>query len=388
MPDWSKTMQQTFEFYRVDPATWMDDALLEEVKSCSISWDSSAETLGSATIESTEVLSEQYVRIYLVTIQNGIRERFALGTFLVQTPSVGFDGRVSSISMDAYTPLLELKDTMPPRGYAVLKDTPIMETIAYLCAENARAPVIFRKNKDTLIYLFASDGQSISGPSGSSIFTDIVFDDSETTLQTDFVSSLDDSWLSFISDLIANAKHRISLDEEGHILFTPIQETAALQPVWTFDDSNSSILYPEVSINRDLYGIPNVVEVIYSSGTTVFYSRVVNNNTDSPISTVNRGREIVHRVTDPDIGGNPTQGQLDVYARELLENFSTLEYKVTYKHGYCDRVRVGDAVLLNYERAGLNNVKAKVVSQTIRCETGCPVEETAVFTTNLWGGNA
>lgn len=47
-------------------------------------------------------------------------------------------------------------------------------------------------------------------------------------------------------------------------------------------------------------------------------------------------------------------------------------------HGYCP-VRVGDCVLLNYERAGLKNIKAKVISQSINCGIGCTVEETAVF---------
>ena len=40
--------------------------------------------------------------------------------------------------------------------------------------------------------------------------------------------------------------------------------------------------------------------------------------------------------------------------------------------------------MLNYQRAGLKYVKAKVISQSISCETGCPVEETAIYTTKLW----
>lgn len=353
MPNWHASMRQTFEFYSVDPFTWRDDTLLENVKSCTINWDSSAETLGSATIEADTVLNERYVRIYLVTIQNGIRERFALGTFLVQTPSVGFDGKVSSISMDAYTPLLELKDNMPPLGYSVLKNTLVMATAVDLCSENMRAPVVPTRD--------------------------------EVVLPNDFVADLNDSWLTFIRDLISNANYQFYLDEMGQLLFAPVQDTASLQPVWTYDDDNSSILYPELNVDRDLYGIPNVVEVVYSNGNSYLYSRVVNENEDSPISTVQRGREIIYRVNNPEVGGNPTQVQVDAYAQQLLRNLSSLEYKVTYKHGYCP-VRVGDAVYLNYKRAGLKYVKAKVTNQNIRCESGCPVEETAVFTTDLWGG--
>ena len=192
------------------------------------------------------------------------------------------------------------------------------------------------------------------------------------------------SWISFLSDLIANAKFKFGLDEMGRILFLPEQDTASLQPVWTYDDSNSSILYPDFDMDHDLYGIPNVVEVLYSGESGYYYSRVENNDENSPISIKNRGREIIHRVTNPDISGNPTQDYIDQYATKLLRELSCLEYTISYTHGYCP-VRIGDCVRLNYERAGITDVKAKVINQTIKCESGCPVTEKAVFTTNLWG---
>ena len=136
-------------------------------------------------------------------------------------------------------------------------------------------------------------------------------------------------------------------------------------------------------MSHDLYDIPNVVEVIYSGDNGCLLSRIVNNDENSPISTVNRGREIVYRDTNPNLSGVPTQEMLDEYATQLLRNLSCLEHKITYTHGYCP-VRVGDCVMLNYEKANIKNVRAKVVSQSIKCETGCPVQETAVFTTKLW----
>ena len=72
------------------------------------------------------------------------------------------------------------------------------------------------------------------------------------------------------------------------------------------------------------------------------------------------------------------------YAEKTLKELSSLEYSITYTHGYCP-VRIGDCVRLNYSRAGIYNVKAKVISQNIKCESGCPVTEKAVFTTELWG---
>lgn len=351
MIDWTKSMTQTFEYYTVDPKTWCDDKPIRNVKTCQISRDESAETLGSAYITLTDLVGEAYIRAYLIAIQNGVKYKIALGTFLIQTPSSKFDGKVRDISVDAYTPLLELKESPPPIGYSVFKGANILETAYDICIDQARAPV--------------SRGFC------------------ETNLQTDFVANTNDTWLTFLIDLIANAKYKFDLDEMGRILFAPKQDTASLQPIWTYNDSNSSILYPEVTLDHDMYGIPNVVEVVYSTGVDSYSARIVNDDPNSPISTVNRGREIVYRVTDPEIAGNPTQNQVTEYATQLLRDLSTLEYTISYTHGYCP-VRVGDCVLFNYSRAGINNVKGRVVSQTIECKSGCKVTEKAVFTNNLW----
>lgn len=351
MIDWTSSMGQTFEFYVVDPLTWKDTTRLEHITSCSISRDSEVETLGSATIDTTEMLDECYIRVYLVVNQNGVTEKVALGTFLAQTPSTSYDGKSDSISIDAYTPLIELKEGLPPLGYSILKDTNIMDVAYELCREHMRAPVT-KANSTKKLY-------------------------------SDFVANVNDTWTTFVRDLVANADYRLDLDETGRALFAPIQDTASLQPRWIYNDDNSSILYPEITDKRDLYGIPNVVEVVYSTDTMSLFSRITNNDENSPISVVNRGREIVYRDSNPTFSGTPTQEMLDAYATQLLRNLSCLEHKLTYTHGYCP-VRVGDCVLLNYEKAGIRNVKAKVINQNIKCATGCSVQETAVYTTKLW----
>ena len=351
MPDWKESMQQTFEYYLVDPVTWKDVKLIENVKSCTIDRDSGAATLGSANIDMADSIGEAYVRAYLVTIQNGVTEKHPLGTFLVQTLPESSDGKIKKISADAYTPLLELKENPPPFGYSILKGQNVMDIAYRLARDNARAPVV-------------------------KPVCDII-------LHHDFVAEDDDTWLTFIGDLMANAKYSFGLDEMGRILFLPKQDTASLQPVYTFDDSNSSILYPDISMEHDIYGIPNVVEVIYSNGGTHYYARVANDDPNSPISTVSRGRKITYRETSPNLIGNPTENQIQEYAEQLLRDKSALEYTVTYKHGYCP-VRIGDCVRINNSRAGITDVKAKVISQSIECTPGCPVTETAVFTTKLW----
>lgn len=355
MADWLRPMRQTFEYYTVDPGTWKDVDKLTTVKSCTIERDLEAETLGSATIDITEPIGERYVRVYLITIQDGLKERHPLGTFLVQTPASSFNGRVRNVTVDAYTPLIELKENPPPLGYSLLKGENIMSAAYRLVREHARAPVI-TANCDTV-------------------------------LNNDFVAEPSEKWITFISSLITNAKYNFDLDEMGRILFAPKQDLAAMQSVWTYDDSDKSILYHDISSDEDLYGIPNVVEVICSGGTEfnreIYYSRVVNDDSNSPISTVNRGREIIHRVTDPGFVADPTKMQVELYAKQLLRELSSVGCTISYSHGYCG-TRLGDCVRINYSRAGLTDIKAKVISQSIKCVPGCPVSEKAIYLHKLW----
>lgn len=351
MADWAKSTQRTYEYYTVDPGTWRDVKLLDTVISSSITWDSSTETLGSASYAITESVGESYVRTYMITNQNGVREKRPLGTFLLQTPSSKFDGRIRDITVDAYTPLLELKESPPPIGYYIPEGTNIMDKAYELVREHARAPVIRAT--------------------------------SDATLPSDFISNTDDNWLTFLIDLIAMAEYEFGLDEMGRILFSPKQDLDSLQAVWTYTDDNSSILYPDLTMDHDLYGVPNVVEVIYSGASGVYSARVVNDDPNSPVSTISRGREIILRDTKPSISGTPTLAQIQEYADRLLKNASSLEYTLSYSHGYCP-VRMRDCVRLNYERSDLTGIRAKVISQTIDCTPECRVSETAVFTSKLW----
>ena len=263
MPDWSKSMKQTFEYYKVDPNTWYDDEPLTNIIDSRIERDSGAETLGSATFTTSEVIGECYIRVYLITIQNGIREKFPLGTFLVQSPSYSFDGKTKNVSLDAYTPLIELKEKPPAIGFFTPKDKNVLDEAYRLINDNLRAPVVKTSSEETTPY--------------------------------DFVSDVNDTWITYINDLISLSKYYINIDPMGRIMFEPKQLKGALKPIWTYNDDNSSILYPSVSLENDLYGIPNVVEVIYSTDEYYFYKRVENREDDSPVSIQNRGREIIDR---------------------------------------------------------------------------------------------
>lgn len=354
MIDWSRSMQQTFEFYKVDPISWLNSDRINTITSAKIVRDSESDTLGSATLETTEEIDECYIRIYLVAIQNGVTERFPLATILCQAPSTSFDGKIKNLSMTGYTPLIELKETQPPVGFSLLENQNIMDNASSLMSEHMRGPVVSAK--------------------------------ASNKLTSNFVSTTDDTWLSYVKDLISIPKYSLDLDAMGRTMFTPYVKLEAMRPIWTYTDDDSSILLPSITIDSDMYDVPNVVEIIYTNNLLKpIYAKVVNDNPNSPVSIVNRGREIVYREYNSSFSFIPTQSYITQYAKDVLAEKSKLKHTITYSHGYCP-TRVGDCVLLNYKSAGLDNIRARVISQTIKCETGCTVEETAEYTTNLWEG--
>lgn len=352
MPDWTKSMQQTYEYYEVDPGTWKNRKRLTMFTSSKIDRDDDTDTLGTATFDVNEELAECYVRTYLVVTQGHETQRIPLGTYLVQAPSDSFDGKQHSFTLDGYTPLIELKENKPPLGYNVPSGQNTMDNAYRILSDHMRAPIVKTSNSQVL--------------------------------NNNFVSDIDDTWFSFANDLIANAGYSFDMDGDGQILFSPDQDTASLTPKWTYSDDNSSILLPEITVERDISSIPNVVEVLYSVNSGYLFGRAVNDDPNSVTSIPSRGREITYRVTDPELYGVGTQKQVDDYAVKTLKDLSTLECKLTYSHGY-NGVRVKDCVRLNYTRAGIVNVNAKVIAQSIECKTGCVVSETAVYTRKLWG---
>lgn len=351
MIDWTKSMVRKFEYYEVDPNTWKDKRLIEGITSSDINKDYESATLETANIEIVNTLGECYIRIYMIVTQDNETLKLPLGTYLVQTPSSNFDGKIKTVSMTAYSPLIELKENPVPLGYTLLKNENIMENAYQIVRDNCRAPVVETS--------------------------------SDKTLTENFVANTEDTYLDFTSDLISQAKYKFDLDELGQILFSPIQKFESLQPVHTFNDDDNSIILPDVSLKHDIYGIPNVVEVITTINNEIYTSIVKNEDPNSPTSIQNRGRKITHRVTNPDLHGIPTREQVDEYAEQLLSSLSSVEYTANISHGYYP-LRLGDCVRLNYKKAELNNVKAKIISQSIRCDKECTVSTTVTFTKKLW----
>lgn len=348
MIDWTQPMAQTFEFCEVDPDTWQDARRLLEVKGGELSFDEGEDTGGHATFKTSEPLGETYVRTYLVAEQEGRpRVRVPLGTFLAQTSSKSHDGASAEYSVEAYTPLLELADGLPPVGFSVAAGTDAVAEVADLAELNARAPAV---------------RGSVS----------IELDEAH-------VAEPDESWLEFLNSLAAKAGTRLFPDEMGQSILIASEVPAAMRPVRRFTDDEASIVQAGVTDETDLYGVPNHVEVVYSADAGAHVGAAVNDNPDSPTSTAARGRVLPFRETSPDVPDGLSGAALDAWlaaeAARLLGEKGAVTRTCKYTRGYVPDVRVGSCVRLDLERAGVH-ADAVVTAQSYDCSTGCQVTET------------
>ena len=349
MIDWTRGMAQTFEFREVDPATWQDARPLACITSAEMEFDSESDTGGRATFESSEDLGERYVRAYLVAQQDGSApERVPLGTFLTQTSSKDADGAFSRYRLEAYTPLLELSDDMPPLGFSVPAGSDSVTAAADLAALHCRAPVAA-----------SPVSQALSEP---------------------FSAEPDETWLQFLSALLAKAGLSLAPDAMGRICMVPRRDPGSIAPVRGFRDDESSVMCADVSETRDLYGVPNTVEVVLPGEASGTSARAVCGDAGNPASTVARGRTVLARDTSPDapdgLGGAAAEAWLAEEARRQLAEKCSASREAVYTRGFDPAVRVGDCVALDIAAAGVR-VRAVVTRQRVVLGEGCLVEETA-----------
>lgn len=349
--DWTRGYRQSFEFYRVDPATWLDAAPLTMVRSCKVTRSLSASLPESASFEMDDRIGgEAYIRVYMEceSFSTGDKARECIGTFLVPRPDADMDGKTIGYSCDGYSPLKELDDDMPPVGYSTAAGADPVAEACRLASEHSRLAVSA-----------ASSGVRLSEP--------VTANDS-------------DSWLDYIRALAAKGGHRIAQDARGRMLFVPERDVTSLRPSWTYRDDGRSIMLPDVSDEWDMGGACNRVEVTYTSDGSSMVGTAENDDGDSELSLPARGRTVLERAkSDLD---SPTQEQLDAEALSKLKESSSIKRTISFRHAYTP-TRPGDCVAIDYRRHAFA-VRGRVSKQELACNTGLTVDEEITTTEVLF----
>lgn len=348
--DWTRSLAISWRYALVDPDTWLDTGELPYVRSCKVDWDAETDVLLSGSLEvDGDLSSECYVRVWCDASQDGTAERHAVATLLCQTAKGSTEGTVLTRSVDAYSPLLELADDMPPVGWSVSGSAD--EAIALVCS-HMRAPVV---------------------PYESGV-----------TLAAPVVCSEDESWLDMLWAVCEEAGLSFALDGMGRLVLSRKAEPWALLPVTTLSDTDErGVMFAKRSGETDIFGIPNHFEAIRSETGSWVKGEAWNDDPASEVSTLRRGRTKTKRESNPDgLPAGASQAAADAYARTRLREESVITRTYELRVGYMP-LRLGDAVRLDDSKLGVDEV-VTVGAMGLECTVEAALSITATSTEELW----
>lgn len=310
--DWAKGYSASYYMATVDSVTWHDTGRIE-LTGGSIKRETSG-LRESADIDCVDWPAgiEQWVRVYLNTSQEGSMERVALFTGLATSPDNDFSGGLQENSVECYSVLKPAEDVYLKRGWYAPAGMSGGSIIKQLL-EVTPAPVQVAENAPRLT-------------------SSIIAEDDETNL-------------SMIDKILLAINWRIRITGDGVISVEP----KPTEPVAAFNPLENDVIELEVSVSRDLFDCPNVFRAIDDDMTAV----ARDDSIDSPLSTVNRGREVWAQESNCDLADNES---IEEYAARRLKELQKVGKTADYKRRYIPDLFAGDLVRMYYPEQGLSGI--------------------------------
>lgn len=361
--DWSKGYSAWYHMTEVDPVTWRDTGTLRLTGG---KIDRSADGLKeSADIDMTEDPGEKWIRIYLDARQVGTVSRTAVFTGLTSTPKKEMEGRRNNYSVACYSVLKPCDDILMPRGWYAPAGSDGAKLIAKLL--KVIAPVRYSGQKtiiNTIDYITDENGETLTTendqPLGIITSAVTVGDIVSPKLSTAIIAEDGETRLTMAQKIADAINWNIRITGMGEIVIEPYGED--IKAVFSPD---SDMLEPKITVEDDWYASPNVFRAV--SGDTSAVAR--DDDIDSRLSTVSRGREIWQEETNCDLSDNET---LSAYVIRRLKELQNHVRTVSYDRRYNPDVTIGSYVQLNYpEISG----KVKITSQSITLGYACTTAE-------------
>lgn len=165
--------------------------------------------------------------------------------------------------------------------------------------------------------------------------------DKADTVKSDIEFAMGTSKLEAVNTLLEAINYTsLWVDANGVFRASPYIPPSDRAEEYWYEDDELSVIYNGIEEELDVFGVPNIWVVTQSNPEkTPLVSTVINNNPDSPTSTVNIGRNIVDFREVEDISDQAT---LDAYARriavEASQVYGTLKFKTHLMpfHEYAD----------------------------------------------------
>lgn len=328
--DWDKGFSAEYYVRRIDPQSWRD---LERLEIISGSVTREAEDLReSATFEvkNYDRSAERWVRIYLDAKQGEESAHVPLFTGLATSPGDELDGVIRTNTITCYSVLKPAADVLLERGWYAPAGMDGGIILRQLLAVTP-APLQVAEDAPTLAQaVIAEDGESN---------------------------------LSMVDKVLTAMDWRLRISGDGTIWAGPKSDEASA----IFDPLEHDSIEPEIELEFDWYAAPNVFRAV--SGDLVGVAR--DDDRRSPLSTVNRGREVWLEESGVDLASGETIAE---YALRRLREEQTIATTADYTRRFRPDVMVGDKVDLRYPEQGLVGLY-QVTAQTIELGYGAKTSE-------------
>lgn len=338
--DWRKGYTSKYYLAVVDPATWQDVARLDILKAGTIdrSLDYLMESCNLDLIE-MPFSGETWIRLYLEANQErGGTITVPLFTGLVSVPSRELNGFHISYSVDCYSVLKVADDILMQRGSYIPAEVDGPRAVQRLLSIGP-APVV------------------IDGADEYPKLTNaIIAENGETNLTMAMAILMTIGW-------------RLRIDGDGTVHICPYPDSYSS----SFGASGNDVVEMQVSDDYDWFSCPNVLRVIYGDLTEV----ARDDDPESPLSTVSRGREIWMEETPSAISSYES---LIHYANRRLRELQSPARSIKYDRRFDPDVYVGDKIYMNYPQFGLSG-EFKITSQRITLGHNAKTSEEATSET-------
>lgn len=337
MIDWTQPYYVEWRLVSVNRETWASTEVIPNVLSASITRDctDSCPLLESAKlklISDSELFDSGWYRIEGLFVQDASMERIPINTMLCESSEGERNRGVIELSVNGLSVLYPAKERHLLAGSYIPKGADGAKKAAAYLRECTPAPVVV---------------------------------DGSFTLDDPLVLDADISYIAAVWTILDAAGWCMQIDGDGtiHILEKPST------PDLSLDQANASILRPSVSFNRDISSIPNYYIAVDGD----IKGEALNDNPDSYLSTVSRGR-VIDMIDRSPIRINGES--LERYARRKLEAESTVLKVYDYEREWWPGVYPFSIVRGSIPRAGLES-DMRVLTQSFECANGISVSETA-----------
>lgn len=334
--DYTRGYKASFYAMLLDPVTWLEIERIELISGSISRSNGGLEQTASLTVRDFDQEQEHWIRVYMDATQEADVDHVALFTGLVSAPKENTEGPVATHELECYSVLEPL-------------DVPLLlgEYIPY--GMNA-GTAIKRLLKPTPAPVDIA-------PGAPALEDYIVAEENETNV-------------TMIQKVLDAIGWQMVIEGNGTIEVRPRPETVAA----SFSAIGMDVIEKTLSKTRDWFKTPNVFRA--TSGDMVAIAR--DDDPESPLSTVVRGREVTSEETDVTLTSDEGLAE---YAKRRLKEEQQIVESADYTRRFIPGVMVGDRVDINYDHLqGEYEVISQNISLTYNAQTEEQVERISDIT--------